>query len=97
METSTTRIAGGFVAAFVLLALNAAVSYTTLGNLVAANNLVANSEQSLRLLVELRAGIVDAVESVIGVYEAQRQAGERFLDTYRRIGAQPFKDKLYAD
>lgn len=58
--SSTTRIAFGFVAAFALLALNAAVSYTTLGNLVAANHLVANTEQSLRLLGELRASLIDA-------------------------------------
>jgi sulfite reductase (NADPH) hemoprotein beta-component len=41
-------------------------------------------------------GIVDAVESVIGTYEQLRQSGERFLDTYRRVGPTPFKDRLYA-
>jgi sulfite reductase (NADPH) hemoprotein beta-component len=25
-----------------------------------------------------------------------RAPGERFIDAYRRVGAQPFKDKLYA-
>jgi sulfite reductase (NADPH) hemoprotein beta-component len=25
-----------------------------------------------------------------------RQDGERFLDTYRRVGIQPFREKLYA-
>ena len=62
MEASPTRIAGGFIAAFALLAINAVVSYTTLGNLVAANQLVANTEQSLRLLGELRTGLIDAVQ-----------------------------------
>ena len=25
-----------------------------------------------------------------------RSEGERFVDTYRRIGAKPFKDRVYA-
>ncbi|MCT2560179.1 nitrite/sulfite reductase [Tsuneonella sp. YG55] len=41
------------------------------------------------------AGIVDAVETATGVYLAQRTKGERFLDTYRRIGIEPFKEALY--
>ncbi len=41
-------------------------------------------------------GIVDAVENVIGTYQDLRQNGERFLDTYRRMGAGPFKERLYA-
>jgi sulfite reductase (NADPH) hemoprotein beta-component len=41
-------------------------------------------------------GIVDAVENVIGTYKQFRQSGERFLDTYRRVGPTPFKDRLYA-
>ncbi len=40
-------------------------------------------------------GIVDAVETAADVYLAQRQDGERFLDTYRRIGMEPFKEALY--
>ena len=40
-------------------------------------------------------GVVGAVETVTGVYLAQREAGERFLDTYRRIGMAPFKEALY--
>ncbi|MBE5073625.1 nitrite/sulfite reductase [Erythrobacteraceae bacterium E2-1 Yellow Sea] len=40
-------------------------------------------------------GIVDAVEKATDVYLAQRQQGERFLDTYRRIGMDPFKEALY--
>jgi sulfite reductase (NADPH) hemoprotein beta-component len=39
--------------------------------------------------------IVDAVESMVDVYLAQRHPGERFLDTYRRVGQAPFKDRLY--
>ena len=39
--------------------------------------------------------IVDAVEEVVNIYLDQRDAGERFLDTYRRVGARPFKERLY--
>ena len=41
------------------------------------------------------AGIVDAVETVTDLYLKQREDGERFLDTYRRIGMDPFKEALY--
>ena len=40
-------------------------------------------------------GIVDAVEKATEVYLAQKAEGERFLDTYRRIGMAPFKEALY--
>ena len=40
-------------------------------------------------------GIVDAIETATQVYLAQRADGERFLDTYRRIGATPFKEAIY--
>jgi len=40
-------------------------------------------------------GIVDAVEKTTDVYLARREEGERFLDTYRRIGMEPFKEALY--
>ena len=39
--------------------------------------------------------IVDAVEDIVMTYLDQRQAGEQFLATYRRVGAAPFKEKLY--
>ncbi len=39
--------------------------------------------------------VVDAVETIVTTYRGQRQAGEAFLDTYQRIGIQPFKEKLY--
>jgi sulfite reductase (NADPH) hemoprotein beta-component len=41
-------------------------------------------------------GIVDAVENVIGTYTELRHNGERLLDTYRRLGPAPFKERLYA-
>ena len=40
--------------------------------------------------------ITDAVETIVATYIDRRQAGERFLDTYRRIGMKPFKEALYA-
>jgi len=40
-------------------------------------------------------GVIAAVETVTGVYLAARTEGERFLDTYRRIGMEPFKEALY--
>lgn len=41
-------------------------------------------------------GVIAAVEKVTDVYLAKREQGERFLDTYRRIGMEPFKEALYA-
>jgi sulfite reductase (NADPH) hemoprotein beta-component len=40
--------------------------------------------------------IVDKVEEVIGVYLERREGRERFLDTVRRIGIAPFKERVYA-
>ncbi|WP_428681138.1 nitrite/sulfite reductase [Sphingopyxis sp.] len=40
-------------------------------------------------------GIVDAVERVTDKYLAERTDGERFVDTYRRIGMAPFKEAIY--
>lgn len=40
-------------------------------------------------------GIVDAVETATKVYLAQRTDGERFVDTFRRIGMAPFKEAIY--
>ncbi len=40
-------------------------------------------------------GIVDAVEKATDVYRELREEGERFLDTYRRVGVTPFKEAIY--
>ncbi|MFO1260115.1 MAG: nitrite/sulfite reductase [Sphingomonadaceae bacterium] len=40
-------------------------------------------------------GIVDAVEKATDVYLRERAEGERFLDTYRRLGMAPFKEAIY--
>ncbi len=39
--------------------------------------------------------VVEAVDAVVTTYLAAREEGERFVDTYRRIGAQPFKENVY--
>jgi sulfite reductase (NADPH) hemoprotein beta-component len=39
--------------------------------------------------------IAGAVERVVDVYLKTRKPGERFLDTYRRLGMAPFKDAAY--
>ena len=40
-------------------------------------------------------GVVDAVDRATRTYVELRQEGERFLDTYRRVGMQPFKEAIY--
>ena len=40
-------------------------------------------------------GVVDAIERVTDTYVAVREKGERFLDTYRRVGFEPFKEAIY--
>jgi sulfite reductase (NADPH) hemoprotein beta-component len=40
-------------------------------------------------------GVVDAIERVTDRYVALREDGERFLDTYRRVGFEPFKEAIY--
>ncbi|WP_187335581.1 nitrite/sulfite reductase [Novosphingopyxis iocasae] len=40
-------------------------------------------------------GVVDAIETATNLYLERREEGERFVDTYRRIGMEPFKEALY--
>ncbi len=40
-------------------------------------------------------GVVDAVEKATEVYKALRKGDERFVDTYRRVGLEPFKEAIY--
>ncbi|MDH1011331.1 nitrite/sulfite reductase [Pseudomonas nicosulfuronedens] len=40
--------------------------------------------------------MADVIEKIIKVYVEQRTEEERFLDTYRRIGIDPFKERVYA-
>jgi sulfite reductase (NADPH) hemoprotein beta-component len=40
-------------------------------------------------------GVVDAVEKATEVYKSLRTGDERFIDTYRRVGLDPFKEAIY--
>jgi sulfite reductase (NADPH) hemoprotein beta-component len=40
-------------------------------------------------------GVVDAIERVTNTYIQVREGGERFVDTYRRVGMEPFKEAIY--
>ena len=39
--------------------------------------------------------IVDAIETVVTTYTDLRADGERFIDTFNRVGMAPFKERLY--
>jgi sulfite reductase (NADPH) hemoprotein beta-component len=39
--------------------------------------------------------VPEAIDTIIDTYLANRTDGEAFLDTWRRVGAQPFKEALY--
>ena len=39
--------------------------------------------------------VADVISKLLDVYVEQRQDEERFLDTYRRVGITPFKDRVY--
>ena len=41
--------------------------------------------------------VPDAIESIVETYLKDREPGERFLDTLRRIGPEPFKEAVYAE
>lgn len=40
--------------------------------------------------------VPDVIEEVLNTYLDLRTDGERFVDTYRRVGIQPFKERAYA-
>jgi sulfite reductase (NADPH) hemoprotein beta-component len=40
-------------------------------------------------------GVVDAIERVTDKYLSERTDGERFVDTFRRVGMAPFKEAIY--
>jgi len=40
--------------------------------------------------------VPDVIENLVEVYLEQRQDGESFLHTYKRIGMEPFKERVYA-
>ena len=42
-------------------------------------------------------GVAPAVDRIVEVYLRERMEDERFIDTYRRTGAEPFKEAVYAE
>ncbi|KAA8732755.1 nitrite/sulfite reductase [Acinetobacter qingfengensis] len=40
--------------------------------------------------------VPDVVEELLNTYLDLREEGERFIDTYRRVGIKPFKERAYA-
>jgi sulfite reductase (NADPH) hemoprotein beta-component len=44
-----------------------------------------------------RGAVPDVIDQILEVYVASREDGERFLDCYRRIGIDPFKERIYAN
>jgi len=40
--------------------------------------------------------VADTLEQILQVYIEQREEGERFLDVVRRLGLEPFKERVYA-
>ena len=40
--------------------------------------------------------VVEAVDALVATYLERRDEGERFVDTYRRLGVEPFKERVYA-
>ncbi|MEX2296525.1 MAG: nitrite/sulfite reductase [Dongiaceae bacterium] len=40
--------------------------------------------------------VPDAIENLVDTYLGLRADGELFLDTYRRVGIEPFKERVYA-
>lgn len=41
--------------------------------------------------------VVNAVEAIVDTYLRDREPGERFLDTLRRVGPEPFKEAVYVE
>jgi sulfite reductase (NADPH) hemoprotein beta-component len=40
--------------------------------------------------------VAETIARILDVYVARREEGEEFLETYRRIGVAPFKERVYA-
>jgi sulfite reductase (NADPH) hemoprotein beta-component len=40
--------------------------------------------------------VASTIERIVEVYRAEREDGERFIETIRRIGVKPFKEGAYA-
>ena len=64
--------------------------------LIALQAEVFRYSQVVELLSRTTDKVVGAVETIIDTYLRVRRDDERFLDTYRRVGLKPFKERLYA-
>ncbi len=42
------------------------------------------------------ADVAETIDRILNVYLAEREEGERFIDTFRRLGIKPFKARVYA-
>jgi sulfite reductase (NADPH) hemoprotein beta-component len=42
------------------------------------------------------AEVAETIDRILNVYIAEREEGERFIDTFRRVGIKPFKARVYA-
>ena len=40
--------------------------------------------------------IPGVIQKIISIYKSQRKDNEKFIDTYNRIGMDPFKEQVYA-
>jgi len=43
-----------------------------------------------------QADVASTIERIVDVYRAKREDGERFIETFRRVGVKPFKEGVYA-
>jgi sulfite reductase (NADPH) hemoprotein beta-component len=43
-----------------------------------------------------QAEVASTIERIVEVYRTEREDGERFIETFRRIGVKPFKERAYA-
>jgi sulfite reductase (NADPH) hemoprotein beta-component len=41
--------------------------------------------------------VAEVIGRLLAVYLDLREDGERFLDTYRRVGVEPFRERAYAE
>ncbi|MEG0483376.1 MAG: hypothetical protein RR569_09745, partial [Acinetobacter sp.] len=40
--------------------------------------------------------VPDVIDEILNTYLDLRNEGEEFIETYRRVGIQPFKERAYA-
>jgi sulfite reductase (NADPH) hemoprotein beta-component len=43
-----------------------------------------------------QADVASTIERIVEVYRSEREVGERFIETFRRVGVKPFKEGAYA-